>query len=73
MEAHRRNISRHTVETVFRDPQQVIPLRPGREVRQSIDETGYLVRVIVDIDVTPNLIVTVYQTSNVTKYWRGRP
>ena len=73
MEAHRRNISSHTIEAVFRDAQQVIPLRPGREVRQSIDEAGYLVRVIVDIDVAPNLIVTVDRTSNVTKYWRGRP
>lgn len=30
----------------------------------------YVVRVIVDVDRTPNEIVTAYRTSKMAKYWR---
>jgi len=46
---------------------------PIPEIRQSIDEAGALVRVIVDIENDPVVIVTAYRTSKVAKYWRGSP
>jgi len=32
----------------------------------------YLVRVFVDVDRSPPEVVTVYRTSKVERYWRGR-
>jgi hypothetical protein len=69
-EARRRGIPLEIVERVVQHAQQVGTLSSSREVRQSIDETGALVRVIVDIQTDPPLIVTAYRTSKVAKYWR---
>ena len=60
---------------VTREPDQVVPARNGLECRQSrfLDKsTGkeYLLRVIVNPERTPNVVVTVYKTSKVDKYWR---
>lgn len=71
MEIRRRGIAQEMVEEVVRDAQQVVRLRAGREVRQSIDQSGVLVRVIVDVECDPVVIVTAYRTSKVAKYWRG--
>ena len=30
----------------------------------------YVIRVIVDVDRTPNEVVTAYRTSKIDKYWR---
>jgi hypothetical protein len=73
MESRRRGIACELVEQVMRDPQQVVTLGLGREVRQSIEEAGALVRVIVDVENEPVVIVTVYRTSKVEKYWRSSP
>jgi hypothetical protein len=73
METNRRGIACEVVEQVVRDPQQVVTLEIGREVRQSIDEFGALVRVIVDVESDPVVIVTAYRTSKVEKYWRSPP
>lgn len=50
-------------------------VREGRAVYQSRFQIGdppktYLVRVFVDVDVIPPVVVTVYRTSKVAKYWR---
>ena len=52
-----------------------MPLRPGREVRQSRvpfppADTVYLVRVFVDVAAGTETVVTVYRTSKIDKYWR---
>jgi len=73
IEAGRRRIPREVVERVVSDAQQVITINSFREVRQSIDEGGALVRVIVDVENDPVVIVTAYRTSRVAKYWRGSP
>jgi hypothetical protein len=73
IEAGRRRIARDVVEQVVWDPQQVVMIDDRREIRQSIDEAGALVRVIVDIENDPVVIVTAYRTSKVAKYWRGSP
>ena len=56
-------------------PGQMEPLRPGREVRQSLvgfppDDKVYLVRVVVDLEPQLEVVVTVYRTSKIEKYWR---
>lgn len=74
-QASRRSLYEAFVLRVARSPEQVIPVRPGREIRQSVvtqppHKTKYLVRVIVDVLPDAVEIVTVYRTSKIKKYWR---
>jgi hypothetical protein len=56
----------------FGRPNKVEP--PGLEAPyQEYDETGRLVRAIIDFENEPAVIVTAYRTSNVAKYWRPPP
>ena len=76
-QAARRRLDETTVLTVARAPEQVIPLRPGREIRQSrisLPPAGkvYLVRAVVDTEGGDETIVTVYRTSKIDKYWSKR-
>ena len=52
-EAARRGIGEEIVRNVAQSPEQVLPVRPGREVRQARiffpPEGVYLVRVFVDV------------------------
>ena len=71
----RRGLTQEEVAIVVRQPQQRWQARQGRDVMQSRFDVGapggaYLVRVIVDIDVSPAAVVTAYRTSKVDKYWR---
>jgi len=73
-QAARRGISVETVLAVARAPEQRLPVRPGREIRQarvSIPSGGplYLVRVVVDAGPTEETVVTAYRTSKIDKYW----
>ena len=74
-EMARRQISEEDVKTVLAKPEQMEIVREGRAVYQSKLDMGqppktYLLRVFVDIDLTPPYIVTVYRTSKIEKYWR---
>jgi hypothetical protein len=72
-EIERRGLSRETIDTILKRPEQRVEVRRGRVVLQSrIPESGsdYLVRVFVDIDREPAEVVTAYRTSKVLKYWR---
>ena len=71
----RRGIPEPLLHSVLRNPEQVAEVRPGRVVLQSVVTMGdqrYLVRVFVDVDRSPPEVVTVYRTSKVERYWRGR-
>lgn len=75
-EMRRRSIDEETVKQVLFRPEQEIPIRAGRVLRQSRITMGegrrrYLVRVIVDVDRDVPEVVTVYRTSKVDKYWRA--
>ena len=63
-----RNVPLQVVLDVLNDPQEIVPEKKGRSSYQSIIEINgkpYLLRVIVE----PNgEVVTVYQTSKVSKY-----
>jgi len=73
----RRGISEAEVARILRQPEQVLAVREGREVLQSLVRVGrpereYLLRVFVDLDREPVEVVTVYRTSRIRKYWRDR-
>lgn len=68
----RRGIGIDVVRSILLDPEQVLEVRPGRVVLQSrmnIDGRRQLVRVFIDVDESPMLVVTVYRTSKIDKYW----
>jgi uncharacterized protein DUF4258 len=72
-EMARRDISESIVQRVLTTPEQRRAVRQGRDVLQSRIAFGsetYLVRVFVDTNRQPAEVVTVYRTSNITKYWR---
>jgi hypothetical protein len=69
-----RRIPREFVEEVLRQPQQVVPERPPKKTYQSKMDFGggriFLLRVIVDDTVEPAMVVTVYRTKKINKYWK---
>ena len=73
-EMERRGIPLALVESVLDSPQQVVIEKSGKEGYQSQIDFGdgriFLLRVIVTYDVDPPVVVTVYRTSKIEKYWR---
>lgn len=72
-EIKRRRISSNLVESVLKNPQQVVDEYGNKKAYQSkieFDGRIYLLRVVVDDIVEPKNIVTVYRTSKIKKYWR---
>lgn len=74
-EMERRGISGAEIAAVLASPEQVERVHPGWIIAQSRLPLGapqqiYLVRVIVDVDRKPPVVVTVYRTSKIAKYWR---
>jgi len=72
----RRQISEEEVAGVLTAPEQRETVREGREVLQSHGKPGdpakpCLLRVFVDTDRSPAVVVTVYRTSKIAKYWRA--
>jgi hypothetical protein len=70
----RRKIPLNIVESVLHNPQQIADEYGHKKAYQSIIDIGtgkdYLVRVIVNDTVDPAIVVTVYRTSKISKYWR---
>lgn len=70
----RRRIPLAQLESVLNNPQQVVPEQGGRKVYQSQVDRGdgkkALLRAIVIGDVDPAVVVTVYRTKRIQKYWR---
>jgi hypothetical protein len=69
----RRGISMPLLNDILRNPEQVAEVRPGRIILQSrvqVGTTSQLVRVFVDVDMTPPHVITAYRTSKINKYWR---
>jgi len=59
--------------SVLNNPQQIIT-ENGKRIYQSIinfEDGNYLVRVFVNIEKEPNLVITVYKTSKIKKYYEG--
>ena len=71
-EAARRQVPLAVVQGVLDHPEQVVPERQDRRAYQSRVDFGgkiYLVRVIVDESVQSVVVLTVYRTSKIEKYW----
>jgi hypothetical protein len=70
----RRGIPSALVDGVLQNPQQIVDLPDGKKAYQSKVDFGagriFLLRAIVAFDVDPPLVVTVYRTSKINKYWR---
>jgi hypothetical protein len=72
----RRGITAQQVREVLASPESINPVRTGRIVVQGMItigsiQTPYLLRVFIDVDRSPPEIVTVYQTSKITRYRGG--
>ncbi|MEX2165309.1 MAG: DUF4258 domain-containing protein [Sulfuricaulis sp.] len=74
-ELGRRGIPRDLLEKVLQNPQQVLPERDGKKIYQSqVEFDGgklFLLRAIVNDEAEPAVVVTVYRTSKIEKYWRS--
>ncbi|MFH1923067.1 MAG: DUF4258 domain-containing protein [Planctomycetota bacterium] len=70
----RRGIPPGLLDSVLQQPQQIVPQPDGNNVYQSQLDFGsgqvYLLRAVVNDAVEPPVVVTVYRTSNISKYWR---
>ena len=74
-ESQRRQIPLKWIESTMAQPEQVISGTNRRKVFQSrivADGKTYLVRLVVEDWHRPPVIVTVYRTSKIEKYW-GKP
>ena len=73
LECGRRKISLDLVERVLYNPEQILPQELDLRVYQSrfTAESGrmYLLRVFVSDKDDESVVVTVYRTSKVRKYW----
>ena len=71
----RRAIPLEMIQRVLAEPQQVVDDPSGCKVRQSQLDfgtgKGYLLRVFVNEAAVPAVVVTVYRTSKIAKYWRA--
>lgn len=72
-ETERRNISTEIVESVLGQPEQIIDAPEAKKVYQSRVEfqegKTFLVRVIVAEEGDIAVVITVYRTSKIQKYW----
>jgi hypothetical protein len=59
---------------VLENPEQIVPEHRGLKAFQSQLDFGdgriYLLRAIVADELDPAVVVTVYRTSRISKYWR---
>ena len=73
-EMKRRAIPDRLLQSVLHHPQQVVPEYGGKQAYQSQLDFGgdrvFLLRAIVNDAVDPAVVVTVYRTSKIRKYWR---
>ncbi|MBX9658468.1 MAG: hypothetical protein K2X00_07855 [Nitrospiraceae bacterium] len=68
-----RKITRTLVDQVLHAPEQKVPEVEGITCFQSrVDIRGkqYLLRIMVSESVDPPVVVTVYRTNKIAKYWR---
>ncbi|MBA4179885.1 MAG: hypothetical protein C0506_04780 [Anaerolinea sp.] len=74
VEMARRRVSEAAVRAVLANPGRRELVRTGRVVLTSLGEPGpsgraYVLRVFVDADRSPMVVVTVYRSSKIGKYW----
>jgi hypothetical protein len=68
-----RNIPRALLESTLNGPQQIIDQDEAKKVYQSkvvMQGITFLLRVVVAHNVEPPLVITVYRTTKIERYWR---
>jgi hypothetical protein len=71
-EMAKRGVTAAEIDAVIQSPEQTFPGEGGRTIRQSKVRGGYLIlRVILDERSDPAMVVTLYLTSKIAKYWRS--
>jgi len=70
-----RGISEEQVWEVVQNPEQIIEHDDEKIILQSRvtldDGKNYLIRVFINVIKDPNLIITVYKTGKIKKYWKN--
>ena len=71
-----RGIAEEMVMGIIASPQQTVTQGEEKMIYQSVkyfeeDDRNFLVRVFVNIIKQPNLVITVYRTTKIAKYWRN--
>jgi hypothetical protein len=73
-ELTRRQIPREWLDSLLEHPEQRLPQSAGKEILQSRFQSGdgrmYLLRAVVATERDPAVVITVYRTSKIEKYWR---
>lgn len=75
-EMQRRGLGESDIRQVLSAPESRETVRQGRDVLQSrvvLEGVTFLVRVFVDVDRNPPVVVTAYRTSKLRKYSGGQP
>ena len=75
IEIERRNIQIEYIKDCLLIPGEILPSEGNRVVYQKkyiFDKREFLLRVIIEPRDTPQRIITVYKTSKIEKYWRGK-
>jgi len=62
-----RELSKEMIEETIDTPDEVVAGKYGRQIYHKL-MNGKLIRVVAD----GNILITVYITDNVKKYWRGK-
>lgn len=69
-----RQIPRALLDSVLENPQQIVPEQRGRKGYQSQIDFGsgniFLLRAIVDDRLEPAVVVTIYRTKRINRYWK---
>lgn len=74
MQMEARNISLAVVESTIESPASVL-LEDDKKIYQAISNINgqnYLIRVFVNILEQPNVVITVYKTSKINKYYENK-
>lgn len=67
-----RGISKEVVRKILLNPDQVVA-EEGKKVYQSVVDDGRsLIRIFVNHKKNPKVIITVYKTSKIKKYYEGK-
>ncbi len=72
LEMQRRGITDEQLDETLKNPEQVVAAQKGRKVLQrrfDIDGVSYLIRAIVEDVPDGTVVVTMYRTSKIEKYW----
>ncbi len=73
VEMERRKIPHEVVLEILEKPEQIVPIKTNRKIYQSRIDFGlgktYLIRIVTEMVSNQLIVVTVYKTSKIKKYW----